>query len=73
MFTAEPEVSRVIAYWESERLMSAAVETSSDTYILEVGLSSYFSMSYLECSSRYRHLFVLVSSFYIVFVSDYVC
>ena len=39
MFTAEPEVSRVTAYWESERLMSAAVETSSDTYILEVGLS----------------------------------
>jgi len=39
---AEPDVSKVTAYWESGRLMSAAVETGSDVYILEVGLTSCF-------------------------------
>lgn len=38
--TAEPESSTVTAYWEAGRLMSAAVETNSDVYILEVGLIS---------------------------------
>ena len=38
--TAEPESSTVTVYWEAGRLMSAAVETNSDVYILEVGLIS---------------------------------
>jgi len=38
--TADPESSKVIAYWEADNLMSAAVETNSDVYILEVGLHS---------------------------------
>jgi len=33
--------SRVVAYWEDGNLISTAVETDFDVYILEVCLSSF--------------------------------
>jgi len=46
---AEPDASRVTAYWEAGNLMSAAVETNSDVYILEVGLESLLLVLELYC------------------------
>ena len=43
-FAAEPEASKVTAYWEAGNLMSAAVEAKSDVYILEVGLRNVSSL-----------------------------
>ena len=44
-FAAEPMASKVTAYWEDGSLMSTAVETDSDVYILEV--NSYFHAHFL--------------------------
>ena len=38
VLTAEPHTSRVVAYWEDGTLISTAVETDSDVYMLEVRL-----------------------------------
>jgi len=43
-FAVNPVASKVTAYWEAGSLISSAVETDSDVYILEVGLHSSFML-----------------------------
>jgi len=47
LFVAEPETSRVVAYWEGGNLISTAVDTDFDVYILEVSLCG---SSILRCT-----------------------
>jgi hypothetical protein len=39
-FKDEPETSSVSAYWEDEHVMSAAINTTSDLYIIEVSIGN---------------------------------
>jgi len=48
VLTAEPHTSRVVAYWEDGTLISTAVETDSDVYMLEVRLKVCISVLYFK-------------------------
>jgi hypothetical protein len=38
VFLDEPETSSVSAYWEDEEVMSAAINTTSDLYVIEASI-----------------------------------
>ena len=55
LFVADASGTTATAYWESGTLISAAVETSSDVYILEVcSASCYFCITLALANTQHN-------------------